>query len=359
MLARRCLILSALFCFAGMIPCTAQNVLVEQTIDSIGIFIGQQAHMTVSATADKGAKVNFPEWKVNTYLVPGIELLAIEGDTAKASDGQVKISRRLTITSFDENIYALPPVEVKVNGKAYSGQQLALKVVTVDVDTLHPNNFYPPKDVQNNPFLWSEWKSIFWLSVLMVLLSLVGCWLLMRLKANKPIITSIRIIKRVLPHQKAMKAIDQIKAEHMTASEDQKQYYTRLTDTLRQYINERFGFNATEMTTSEIIYNLQQSGDQTMINELKDLFETADLVKFAKYSTLMGENDLNLVNAINFIDQTKLEGQPTEERIVPQLSENDKRTQQNRIAIKTLLWFIGVAIVALLVYVFWSISQLF
>lgn len=342
-----------------LMPCAAQNVLVEQSIDSIGIYIGQQAHMTVSATADKDAKVNFPEWKVNTYLVPGVELLAIDADTAKASDGQVKISRRLTITSFDENIYALPPVEVRVNGKAYSGQQLALKVVTVDVDTLHPNNFYPPKDVQNNPFLWSEWRNIFWMSVLMVLLSLIGYWLLLRLKANKPIIASIRIIKRVLPHQKAMKAIDQIKAEHMTASEDQKQYYTRLTDTLRQYINERFGFNAMEMTTPEIIYNLQQTGDQTMISELKDLFETADLVKFAKYSTLLGENDLNLVNAINFIDQTKLEGQPTEERIVPQLSEDDKRTQQNRIAIKTLLWLIGAAVTVMLVYVFWRMGQLF
>lgn len=340
-------------------PCLAQNAVVEQSIDSIGILIGQQAHITVSATADKGADVVFPEWKPNTYLVPGLELLAIDGDTAKAADGQVNISRRLTVTSFDENIYAIPPVEVKVNGKSYKGQQIALKVVTVDVDTLHPNNFFPPKDVQNNPFLWSEWKSIFWLSVLIVLLGLAGYWLLLRLKANKPIMASIRIIKRVLPHQKAMKAIDQIKAEHMTASEDQKQYYTRLTDTLRQYINERFGFNATEMTTSEIIYNLQQAGDQTMIGELKDLFETADLVKFAKYSTLMGENDLNLVNAINFIDQTKLEDQPTEERIVPKLSEDDKRTQQNRVAIKTLLWMIGIAVTLLLVYVFWRVAELF
>ena len=349
LLTGRCMVLLLLFSFAGVMPSAAQNVQVEQIIDSIGIYIGQQAHLTVSATVDKDAKVAFPEWKKNTYLVPGVELLSIDGDTAKASDGQMRTSRRLTITSFDENIYALPPVEVKVNGKAYKGQKLALKVVTMDVDTLHPNNFFPPKDVQNNPFLWSEWKSIFWLSVLMALLFLAGYWLLLRLKANKPIITSIRIIKRVLPHQKAMKAIDQIKAEHMAASEDQKQYYTRLTDTLRQYINERFGFNAMEMTTSEIIYNLQQAGDQTMISELKDLFETADLVKFAKYSTLMGENDLNLVNAINFIDQTKLEGQPTEERIVP----------QNRIAIKVLLWLIGITISVLLVYVFWRIGQLF
>ena len=337
----------------------AQGVSVEQKIDSVnGIFIGQQAHMKVDVTADKGAKVTFPDWKPLTYLVPGVELLAIDGDTVDADNGQQTIRRRLTITSFDENLYPLPPVEVKVGGKAYQGNQLALKVVTVDVDTVHPNQFYPPKDVQNNPFLWSEWRTPFLLSLLFVALLGIALWLYLRLKANKPIITSIRIIKKILPHQRAMKAIDEIKAEHMTSSEDQKEYYTRLTDTLRQYIRERFGFNAMEMTTSEIIYNLQESGDSTMIAELKDLFETADLVKFAKYSTLMSENDMNLVNAVNFIDLTKLEGQPTEERIVPQLTEGDKKTRKNRITIKALLWTIAVVETALLVYVLYSVMQL-
>ena len=304
----------------------AQGVQVEQKLDSVnGIFIGQQAHMTVAVTAEKDAKVAFPAWKPMSYLVPGVELLA---------------------------------VEVKVGGKAYTGSQLALKVVTVDVDTLHPNQFYPPKDVQKNPFLWSEWRTPFLLSLLFIALLALALWLYLRLKANKPIITSIRIIKKVLPHQKAMKAIDEIKAEHMTASEDQKEYYTRLTDTLRQYIRERFGFNAMEMTTSEIIFHLQESGDSTMIAELKDLFETADLVKFAKYSTLMGENDMNLVNAINFIDLTKLEGQPTEERVVPQLTEGDKKTRKNRITIKALLWTIAVVDTALIVYVLYAIMQL-
>ena len=338
----------------------AQGVMVEQKLDSVnGIFIGQQAHMTVDVTADKDAKVTFPDWKPMSYLVPGVELLAIDGDTVDADNGQQTIRRRLTITSFDENLYPLPPVEVKVGGNVFKGNQLALKVITVDVDTLHPNQFYPPKDVQNNPFLWSEWRTPFLLSLLFVALLFAALWLYLRLKANKPIITSIRIIKKVLPHQRAMKAIDEIKAEHMTASEDQKEYYTRLTDTLRQYIRERFGFNAMEMTTSEIIFHLQESGDSTMIAELKDLFETADLVKFAKYSTLMGENDMNLVNAINFIDLTKLEGQPTEERIVPQLTDGDKKTRKNRITIKALLWTIAFVETALLVYVLYTVMQLF
>ena len=134
----------------------AQGVFVEQKIDSIGIFIGQQAHVTVTVTADENAQVVFPDWKPRTFLVPGVELLAVEIDSAKADNGQKSRLRRLTITSFDENLYALPPVEVKVDGKPYKSEQLALKVVTMDVDTLHPNEFFPPKDVQEFATLLDE-----------------------------------------------------------------------------------------------------------------------------------------------------------------------------------------------------------
>ncbi len=336
------------------------QVVVEQTVDSVGILIGQQAHLTVSVTAPRTSKIRFSLEKMPAMLVPGVEVLSWKGDTTESENNMIKVRRIYSITSFDEALYALPPVKVTVDGKSYQGAKQALKVVTLDVDTLHPNQFFPPKDVQNNPFLWSEWSGIFWLSMVMLLLMAVGFYLIVRLKQNKPIVTRIRIVKRLLPHQKAMKAIDTIKAEQMTASEDQKEYYTRLTDTLRQYIEERFGFSAMEMTSSEIIQQLQEKGDRTMTDELSELFRTADLVKFAKYSTLLGENDRNLVNAIQFIDQTKQENLPTEERIVPQLSESDKKTRKNRITIKSVLYVLAVTLVLMvgyICYVLWQLGQ--
>ncbi len=47
-------------------------------------------------------------------------------------------------------------------------------------------------------------------------------------------------------------------------------------------------------------------------------------MKFAKYETLVNENDANLVNAINFIDQTKTDEKPTEEKVVPQLTDEEQ-----------------------------------
>ena len=341
-----------LLALAVSLPVGAQ-VVVEQTVDSVGILIGQQAHLRLGVTMPKGSRLVWPALKASQYVVPGVEVVSVvDGDTLTADNNRVRLERTYTITSFDENLYAIPALTVKVNGKAYQGGTAALKVITMDVDTLHPNQFFPPKDVQNNPFQWSEWSPFFWLSLLVIVLALAVFYLVIRLRDNKPIITRVRIVKR------ALNAIEKIKAEHMQTSEDQKTYYTRLTDTLRQYIRDRFGFNAMEMTSREIIERLQIAGDSKMLDELTELFTTADLVKFAKYSTLINENDLNLVNAVNFIDSTKVEGQATEEKIMPQLSDDDKRKRQGRLTIKGLLWLLVISITGLLAYIIYNVYLL-
>lgn len=335
------------------------QVNVEAKIDSISILVGQQTNLEIAVTAHKTARIQWPSIRPLQYLVPGIEVINVsDADTTELDETKIRINKRFTLTSFDERLYPIPGMKIHVDGKPYIANQLALKVIPIDVDTLHPNQFYPPKIVQDNPFSWNEWRSIFFFSILVVLL--LGCifYLYLRLRQNEPLITKIRIVKKVLPHQRALSVINKIKAEHLERSENQKEYYTQLTDALREYINDRFGFNAREMTSSEIINRLQEKGDKKMICELNDLFKTADLVKFAKYSTLINENDLNLVNAINFIDQTKLDNVPTEERIIPRLSVEDEKNKNTRNTIKWLIVLLSIWAISLFIYVIYSVVQI-
>ena len=336
---------------------TAQEV--EQRIDSLQMLIGQQTVLHLKATAHDGAKVVMPSFKPQQEITPGVEVVEqSQGDTAHVGDGKMVVSRDYVLTSFDERVYAIPALNVKIDGKQYHGNQLALKILTVPVDTVHTNQFYPAKGVQDNPFSWDEWSPMFWLSVLLLIICIAMLYLRNRLKNNKPIIQHIRIVRRVPAHEKAMSEINVIKQQHNVNQETQKQYYTQLTNTLREYIVSRFGFNAMEMTSAEIIDRLQNAGDPKMIDELKELFRTADLVKFAKYETQINENDANLVNAINFIDQTKTDEKPVEEKVVPTLSDGDKKMQQQRRLIKVLMWVGGIAAVALLVYVGYNVAML-
>lgn len=81
-------------------------------------------------------------------------------------------------------------------------------------------------------------------------------------------------------------------------------------------------------------------------------------MKFAKHNALINENDLNLVNAAKFIDETKTETQEVEERIVPKLSEVEQLTQKNRVLLKTLIYASIGVIIGLAVYIVYQIAQL-
>ena len=337
-----CLIISTLFVIA--------QSSIQTKIDPIEMLIGEQANVTLTIEAGDNANIEWPKLQPREMLVPGVEIIG-----TKHPDAHTML---ITLTSFDGSLYHLPAFKVKVDGKELKSSELALKVIEMEVDTTQLNKMFPPKDVQDNPFAWSDWSLSFWLSILLLLLVALTYYLYVRLRAGKPIITHIKIVKRLLPHQKAMKEIEQIKADKMVTSENQKEYYTKLTDTLRRYIEERYGFSAMEMTSSEIIDRLMAAGDQQSLTELTQLFMTADLVKFAKYSTMINENDQNLVNAIDFINQTKLENQPTEETIRPELSAEDQRSQKERRLLKFFIAGLVVTGVALFCYIIYNVYQL-
>lgn len=332
---------------------------VEAKIDSMEMFIGQQVHVTVSVVAPTNARVSFPRFKPEQQVTAGVEIVHDSTLVVQSAENNQSLFAHIyTLTSFDGKLYYIPPFSVTIDGKSFKSRSLALKVMEVEIDTTKAEQYFGPKGVQDNPFLWSDWSGIFAFSILMLLLAILGYYLYLRMRDNKPIITHIKIVKRMLPHQKAMKEIEQIKAEKMVISENPKEYYTKLTDTLRKYIEERYGFRAMEMTSAEIIDRLMSSQDQGAIDELRVLFQTADLVKFAKYSTLINENDINLVNAVAFIDHTKQENLPTEEKIKPVLTADQVRSEKTRRVLQFVIGAIVIVSASMLTYVVYSVYRL-
>ncbi|MBQ9646352.1 MAG: hypothetical protein IJV24_08375 [Prevotella sp.] len=357
-----------IFCFLFLCAVfsisAASQVKVESSLSAVEVLIGQQVQLTVKATASADADVQFPK---EAQLPVGVEFLgAVDMPTEKMADGMCCYQRGYVLTSFDDTLYYLPPFKVTVDGKEFECNKLALKVLPVEIDTTYVDEYggpryYGPKTIQNNPFDWHDWSLVFWLSILMLLLLALAYYLYLRLRDNKPVIAKIRIVKRLLPHQRAMQAIEEIKADKMVSSGDPKTYYTRLTDALRHYIEERYGFNAMEMTSSEIIGRLMSTDDPKSLDELRQLFFTADLVKFAKYSTLINENDANLVNAIEFINQTKIEEPQSASggrAMKTELTAEEKRSQSNRFILKTAIGAIFAICVGLFVYISFTVYQL-
>jgi len=102
------------------------QVTVEQKIDSFAIFIGQQTNLHLIVTAPKGQAVVFPNFKPSEHMVPGIEVLQTsEEETTELDNGLQKTTKSYTLTSFDEKLYSLPGLKVKVNNKEYEANAYA------------------------------------------------------------------------------------------------------------------------------------------------------------------------------------------------------------------------------------------
>lgn len=328
----------------------AQNVIVEAKIDSLQLLIGEQAKLAVEVTVDNNQQVIFPHF--TDTLVRGIEVLETSvADTQYLNNKQrLLIKQEYTITSFDSALYYIPPIPVLVDNQEYKSGSLALKVYSIPVDLEHPDQFFGQKAQMSPDFVWADWWGLIALSFICIPLAVLLIYLIIRLRDNKPIIRKIKVEPKIPPHIIAMAEIERVKKEKIWQKGEAKEYYTELTDILRKYIQERFNFSALEMTSSEIIDKLLEINETEDISELKELFHTADLVKFAKHNPLINENDANLINAIEFIDETKIveqnvKPQPTEVTII------EKRPLRAKILLICGITVLSIAMIASIIYI--------
>lgn len=344
-------------CLALMLPLLYGNaqVLVDVKVDSLRMFIGEQTDLTLGITLGVKQKLQLPTVRKGEELIPNVEVVNVHRpDTNILDEGKrMEIIQRYTITAWDSSLYYLPPFEVSVDGKKYKSKSLAIKVYTVDVDTLHTDRFYPPNGIMEVPFAWSDWRGTVFGSFLVVILLVICVVLYYHVVNGKPIVRIIRRKKVLPPHKVAINEIERIKADRKWAEEDSKEYYTLLTDTLRTYIKDRYGFNAMEMTSTEIINRLIADNNEEALSELREIFTTADLVKFAKYNTLINENDANLVAALEYINQTKLEVDPNAKPEPEIIKETDKKRMNQVLTMRIIMGVLIVISICLTCWLVW------
>lgn len=316
--------------FAGF--AVAQNhVSVNAEIDSCQRLIGEQARIKLKVGVDANKRALLPQF--DKEIIEGVEIVEkLPNDTQILNDGKrLLITEEYVVTSFDSALYAIPPFEVLVDGEPFYSEELALAVYMMPVDTTNLEQFFPPKDIWAVELTWDDYKGSVGYSLLFILLAAILAWVTIRYINNKPIIRIVKLKPKLPAHVVALNEMERIKSDAgWRTAGSSKEYYTAITDALREYMNERFAFNATEMTTAEIIDELLKIKDKESLRDLRDILETADLVKFAKFNPPMNENDRNLLNAIEFVDSTKLADseipqQPTEKKVVNERSVREKR----------------------------------
>ena len=103
----------------------------------------------------------------------------------------------------------------------------------------------------------------------------------------------------------ALDRLERLKSKSLWENGMEKEYFTELTDILRDYLYQRFGINAMEMTSRQIMQTL---ADQADVREkrgyVRKILDVADFVKFAKVRPLPADNVEAYENAVNFVKET-------------------------------------------------------
>lgn len=328
--------------YMAILPEARSQVQVKMSADTAEMLIGEQVHLTTTVTARRGSEIVFPSYAQGGQMVPGVEVLETGRiDTLPQGDAsRVSLERKYTLTAFDSALYYLPPMEVEVDGKKYAASTgVGLKVNSVPVDTVHIDQFRGPHAVVEDRFTWDF--TLWGIGMAVFALIVVAYILLARLSDRKPITKKIVIPPRELPHKRALGEMEKLKGFTDSTREGIKDYYVRLTEVLRSYIGERYVFNAMEMTSSEILETLYEECDETSLRQLREIFQTADLVKFAKHQTLPGDCEHDLKRAVDFVERTKLEPAVLPQPTVKYVEVGARR----QLRLRRLMWVALIIIV--------------
>lgn len=284
----------------------AQQTLIDVSIDSAAILIGEQTVLHLTVTTDNGKNVLIPI--PNDTLMTGVEVLHVyKADSTVIENNRLLIKQDILISSFDSSLYLLPPFKVIDKADTIYSNQIALKVSTIPVESDKPEEFNDIKEIWKPPFVLADYYAIIYgILLACFLICLIG-YILQRIRNKQSIIPFKKSEPKLPPYEMAMKELDEIKHQKLWQQGRNKEYFTLLTDTLRKYIVDRFGINAMEMTSGEILEFIHSESEAKSVYEsLKQILELSDFVKFAKLHPLPDENELSLMNAYLFVNQTKI-----------------------------------------------------
>lgn len=335
-----------------LLTAIATQAQVTARLDSATIRIGEQTRLHIDVVAQEGARVTFPSYEPQSELTSGVEVLETTGDTTRVSDHQQQFSRAYLLTAWDSAHITIPAQAVEVNGKKLTTKPLTLAVKGIAIDSTQQAR--PAQGVQDNPFAWSDWYPVMLLALVLLLLLALLTVLWRRSKSQQPLMKRLRMKKPLQPHEKALAEIAQVKADFDAHPDLTKEHYTRLTEALRVYLEERFHIRAMEMTSEQILDALRAQQDPTMVAELRQLLRTADLVKFAKHDTLQEENRNHLESVVRFVEETKQEQPEAPTEVVPEETPQVRRRWWHT----ALIVLVALAALVVLVLLGFSIYEL-
>ena len=237
--------------------------------------------------------LNYP----STDMLSGNGIVALSQSFDTASHTQFTL-----ITSFEpgEHYLRLGPDD-----------SLLLVVTDVEVDTTS-TEIRDIAAIEKVPY--SFWEIFRWvlLALGIAAVALLVWWLLTHRQKLQEVLGTAAPVDTRTPEERALQGLEALRRKQLWQAGKVKEYHTELTDLVRCFVEEATGIRATDMTSDETVEAVGAEWPD-VARQLRDIFTTADLVKFAKSEPLPYEHDHALGAAVEAVKALWQEVKPADE----------------------------------------------
>ncbi len=312
--------LLTLLLLAATLPSAAQQPVVTARIEPDSVFIGDRFDYVIEVEKDLVQEVFFPTFQAaESGAVELVEEFPI--DTLQREGRQLKLLKRYRLAAFEEGLINMGAAGVLYADKnivdtLYAGDSLYLKVATFQIDSTS-QSIYDLKPQYTLRFRVAEVKGYLLWGFVGIALLIGVLYLLKRYleRRGKRLSDLFKPAPPLPPHVVAIQALEALHHQKLWQNNRHKQYYSILTEIVRNYLAGRWGVGAMEMTTDEILEAMRaiELPDKARM-DLTSILRDADLVKFAKFAPDADQNEGDYQKAYYFVEETKLmEEQPLED----------------------------------------------
>jgi hypothetical protein len=286
------------------------QIAVSASIDSVQMFIGEQAKLTIQALQPQDHILQFPIF--SDSITSNLELVStLKPDTVLLENSMLQVTNTYIVTSFDSALVYHPGFEIKAGDNIYLTNPISIKIVDMPIDTTQ-QAITDIKDIYQPPIDWMFYLTIAGYTILAVLIIALIIYLLNKYLKSRNTNQSEPQPEPIDPrkaHEIAYGELEALRQKQLWQSQQFKTYYTELTEILRRYISNRYAIDAMEQTSDDILSEFRRNKElkdkKAEIKLLNDVLQLADLVKFAKWQPLPDECERSFHQVTQFIDQTK------------------------------------------------------
>ena len=301
----------------------AQEVKVVTSTKNIKI--GEQIEYKISVQAPADAAVVFPEGQTFGAL----EMVKTNPTDTLKEAGKFRLEKAYYLTQFDEGKYTIPQQKIQISHKDFYTDSLLVEVHNVAIDTLKQ----PLYDAKPIAEVTSPSSSHLWLWIVGIVALLLTAAALYFFVFRKKKLSAEEERKKLPPFERAIQDLKDLQNSKYLIESQHKAYYTRLTDIVKEYLEDEVHILAKESTTDELlakINDLQQTGKLHLsaetISNLKRVLQNADLVKFAKSKPSDNNAEYDRETIENVVIKTQ--------EAIPVIQPEDQLNEQNQLLIE-------------------------